>query len=53
MAFGNGTLTALNDMTDAFFRRQIIITTRPKPEGRIDDPFIAEKMIAEKEGVLL
>ena len=53
MAFGNGTLTALNDMTDAFFRRQIIITTRPKPEGRIDDPFIAEKMIAEKEGILL
>ena len=53
MAFGNGTLTALNDKSDAFFRRQIIITTNPKPEGRVDDPFLVEKFIAEKEGIFL
>lgn len=53
MSFGNGTLSSPNDNTEGFFRRQIIITTLPKSENRIDDPFLVEKMIAEKEGILL
>ena len=53
MGFGNGTLNAANDKSDAFFRRQIIITTKPKPDGRVDDPFLVEKFIADKEGIFL
>ena len=53
LCFGNGALTALHDRTDGFYRRQIVITTRDKPTGRVDDPFLVEKMIAEKEGILL
>ena len=30
-----------------------MITTKDKPEGRVDDPYLVEKMIAEKEGILL
>ena len=53
MSFGNGSLKSLTDKSDGFFRRQIIITTKPKPENRVDDPFLVEKFIPEKEGILL
>ena len=53
LCFGNGALTALHDRSDGFFRRQIILTTKDKPADRFDDPFLAEKLIAEKEGVFL
>ncbi len=53
MGFGNGTLNAANDKSDAFFRRQIIISTKPKPEDRVDDPFLVEKFIDGKEGIFL
>lgn len=53
LCFGNGALTALHDRSDGFFRRQIVITTKDKPEGRVDDPYLVEKMIAEKEGIFL
>ena len=53
LCFGNGALTALHDRSDGFFRRQIILTTRDKPADRFDDPFLAEKLIAEKEGIFL
>ena len=53
LCFGNGALTALHDKSDGFFRRQIILTTRDKPADRFDDPFLAEKLIAEKEGIFL
>lgn len=53
MGFGNGTLNAANDKSDAFFRRQIIISTKPKPENRVDDPFLVEKFIEGKEGIFL
>ena len=52
LCFGNGALTALHDRTDGFYRRQIVITTKDKPADRVDDPFLAEKLIAEKEGIL-
>ncbi len=53
MSFGNGLLQSLTDKSDGFFRRQIIITTKPKQENRVDDPFLVEKFIPEKEGILL
>ena len=53
LCFGNGALTALHDRSDGFFRRQIILTTKDKPVERFDDPFLAEKLIAEKEGIFL
>ena len=53
MAFGNGTLSSLYDKSDAFYRRQIIVTTKPKHPERIDDPFLTEKMISEKSGIFL
>lgn len=53
LGFGNGSLKALYDRSEGFFRRQIILTTRPKAAGRRDDPFIAEKMCAEAEGIFL
>ncbi len=53
LCFGNGALTALHDRSDGFYRRQIVITTRDKPPNRPDDPFLLEKLIAEKEGIFL
>ena len=53
LGFGNGSLKALYDRSEGFFRRQIILTTRPKDAGRRDDPFIAERMCAEAEGIFL
>ena len=53
LCFGNGALTALHDQSDGFFRRQIVLTTKDRPAGRVDDPFLAEKLIQESEGIFL
>ena len=53
LAFGNGTLSALYDRSIGFFRRQIILTTKDRDPNRVDDPYLAEKLIAEKEGIFL
>ena len=53
MAFGNGSLRALYDHSDGFYRRQIILSVTPRDKSRKDDPFIAEKMCAEAEGIFL
>ena len=53
LGFGNGSLKALYDRSDGFFRRQIILTTRRKDKNRVDDPFLSEKLISEKEGIFL
>lgn len=53
LCFGNGALTALHDRSDGFFRRQIVLTTKDKPAGRMDDPFLSDKLIAEREGIFL
>ena len=53
LAFSNGDLQALYDRSDGFYRRQLILTTREKPQSRVDDPDIAEKMAAEIDGILL
>ncbi len=53
MGFGNGSLHALYDRSQGFFRRQIILKTKEIEPGREDDPFLAEKMKAEIEGIFL
>ena len=53
LGFGNGSLKALYDRSEGFFRRQIILVTKPKDINREDDPFIAEKMCEEAEGIFL
>ena len=51
LAFSNGDLQALYDRSDGFYRRQLVLTTKEKPAGRIDDPDLAEKMKVEVEGI--
>lgn len=51
LCFGNGSPKALYDKSDGFSRRLIILTTKPVPENRYNDPFLAEKFIAEKDKI--
>lgn len=53
IGLGNGVLQALHDRSVGFFRRQIILTAKEKDPNRKDDPYIAEKMAAEAEGIFL
>lgn len=53
LLFGNGSLSALHDKSYGFYRRQLIITTKKPPEGRIDDPYLVETIVKEKEGIFL
>ena len=53
MALSNGTLQSLYDRSVGFFRRQIILTAKEKDPNRKDDPYIAEKMCSEAEGIFL
>nr|WP_297872297.1 DUF5906 domain-containing protein [uncultured Oscillibacter sp.] len=53
IGLGNGTLHSLYDRSVGFFRRQIILTAKERPANRVDDPFIAEKMCDEAEGIFL
>ncbi len=53
LAFSNGDLQALYDRSDGFYRRQLVLTTKEKPDGRVDDPDLAEKMKGEAEGIFL
>lgn len=53
IAFGNGNLRALHDRSMGFFRRQIILTTRERRKNRVDDPYLAQRLREELEGILL
>lgn len=53
LAFGNGTLQALHDRSFGFFRRQIILEALERDPCRKDDPYLAERLCAEKEGIFL
>lgn len=53
LCFGNGALTALHDQSDGFFRRQIVLTTKDRPADREDDPFLVEKLVAERDSIFL
>lgn len=51
IAFGNGGLHALYDKTDGFYRRQLILTTKDKVDGREDDPYLIDKLRKERDGI--
>lgn len=53
IAFGNGAITSLYDKSDGFYRRQIILTAKPKSDNRKDDKFLSEKLIAEKDSIFM
>lgn len=53
LAFGNATLQALHDRSDGFFRRQIILSAKPRDPGRVDDPFLGKKLAAERDAIFL
>lgn len=53
LAFSNGNLESLYDHSDGFYRRQLILSVKKKPLDREDDPFLADKLCAEIEGILL
>lgn len=53
MAFGNGTLQALHDRSYGFFRRQIILSAKPRDPDRVDDPYLADALKKELEGIFL
>ena len=53
LAFSNGDLQALYDRSDGFYRRQLVLTTKEKSAGRVDNPDLAEKMKAETDGIFL
>ena len=52
-AWATVSLQSLYDRSVGFFRRQIILSTKEKDPNRKDDPYIAEKMCAEAEGIFL
>lgn len=53
IAFSNGDLQSLYDRSDGFYRRQLILTAKDRPLDRVTDPYIADKMIKELEGIFL
>ena len=53
LAFSNGDLQALYDRSNGFYRRQLVLETKKKPAGRVDDPFLAKKLKEEREGIFL
>ncbi len=53
LAFSNGDLESLYDRSEGFYRRQLILSVRKKAPGREDDPFLADKLCTEIEGIFL
>lgn len=53
LAFGNGTLQALHDRSFGFFRRQIILEAKERNPSQKDDPYLAERLCAGREGIFL
>ena len=53
LAFSNGDLQSLYDHSDGFYRRQLILSVKKRPPDREDDPFLADKLCGEVEGIFL
>ena len=53
LCFGNGALTSVNDHSHGFYRRQLVLYTKAPAPNRRDDPFLAEKLAEELEGIFL
>ena len=53
IGFGNGSLSALYDRSDGFYRRQLVLQVRDRPQDRIDDTNLGDRLRGEAEGILL
>ena len=53
LALGNGALSSLYDRSEGFYRRQLVLQVKPKPEDRVDDRTLIDKLTAESEGIML
>ena len=53
LAFSNGDQESLYDHSDGFYRRQLILSVKKKPADREDDPFLADKLCDEIDGIFL
>lgn len=53
LCLGNGSPNALYDHSNGFYRRQIILSTKPKDTSRRDDPYLTEKLQKELNGIFL
>ena len=53
IGFGNGSLKSLYDRSYGFYRRQLILKTKDRPDSREDDPYLSEKLLKELNGIFL
>ena len=53
LGFGNGSLRALYDRSEGFYRRQIILNVKPKDPNRVNDPSLSEKLVRERDAIFL
>ncbi len=53
LCFGNGSLSALYDRSYGFYRRQLILRVKDPAPDRKTDPYLAERLKRELEGILL
>ena len=53
IGFGNGSLKSLYDRSYGFYRRQLILKTKDRPDNREDDPYLSEKLLQELDGIFL
>ena len=53
LAFSNGDLESLYDHSDGFYRRQLILSVKKRSPNREDNPFLADKLCGEIEGIFL
>ena len=51
ICLGNGLPVPLHDLSDGFWRRQLLIKVKPKPKDRVDDTELAKKLCAEIQGI--
>lgn len=49
IAFGNGALSSLYDNSDGFWRRQLILSVKPKDPNRKDNKNLGTELSAEKD----
>ena len=53
MGLGNGSLSALYDRSEGFYRRQLALVVKDKDENRVDDTDLGRKLMSEAEGIFL
>ena len=51
LGLGNGSPKALYDKSEGFARRLLILSVKPKPPDRVNDPYLADKLICEKDEI--